>query len=152
MKKSVSLFIVFTLVVIALTGCGRAADEKLCRIEIADSNQNVISIMENQSQSDISEIFDETKWKESEKPIDNLATEYVISVYQAKTKTVIKTDADDYEKIMEYVIFENSEIVKVSIGGDVVNGMVPDELFDEYYIASSDFFSKINDIVTMKAI
>ncbi|MDE6471205.1 MAG: hypothetical protein K2L19_09325 [Eubacterium sp.] len=152
MKKSVSLFIVFTLVVIALTGCGRAADEKLCRIEIVDSNQNVISIMENQSQSDISEFFDETQWKESEKPIDNPVTKYVISVYQEKTKTVVKTDSDDYEKIMEYVIFENSEIVKVSIGGDVVNGMVPDELFDEYYIASSDFFSRINDIAATNTI
>ncbi len=81
----------------------------------------------------------------------------MVSVYQERTKTVIKNESDDeYIKIMEYVIFENSEVVKVSIGGDLVNGSASKELLDEYledyYLASSDFFSKINNIVSTKVI
>lgn len=83
---------------------------------------------------------------------DNLVVKYVISVYQEKTKTVINTKNDDYEKIIEYVIFENSDVVKVSIGGDIVGSdIVPDNALDEYYIASSDFFAKIENNLIVKS-
>lgn len=152
MRKIISLFSILILICIAITGCSKQADEKLCRIEIADSDNNIAAKLENQSQSDITEFFDESDWKETNDiSFDNLVTEYVISVYQEKTKTVIKTENDDeYEKIMEYITFENSDIVKVSISGDVVGDIVPDDILDEYYIASSDFFSKINNAVSIE--
>lgn len=151
MKKIISLLGILVLVFTAMTGCGKAVDEKLCRIEIADSNYNVITVLEKQSQSDVSKFFNESDWKETEKATDNLVSKYVITVYQEKTETVIKADSnDEYIKIMEYVTFENSDIVKVLIGGDIVKGIVSDELLEEYYIASSDFFSEISNAVSMK--
>lgn len=157
MKKLIGIFGILILLFTALTGCSKAEQLKLCRIEIADKNQNVLTILENQSQSDINELFNEDSWTAIEKPNDKLASEYVISVYQEKTKTVIETDSDnEYIKIMEYVTFENSEIVKVSIGKDLINGPASDKLLDEcledYYIASSDFFSKIHNLVSEKTI
>lgn len=157
MKKLISLFGIMIISIIMMIGCSRAENSKLCRIEIADKNQNIVAVLENQSQSDVSVLFDETDWKEIEKPTEKLAAEYVVSVYQERTKTVIKNESDDeYIKIMEYVTFENSEVVKVSIGGDLVNGSASKELLDEYledyYLASSDFFSKINNIISAKMI
>lgn len=151
MKRIVSLLGVLVLVLIAITGCSKAVDEKLCRIEISDSNYNIITVLENQSQSDVSKFFDESNWKETENSTDNLVSEYVITVYQEKTETVIKADDnDEYIKIMEYVTFENSDIVKVLVGGDVVKGIVSDKFLEEYYIASSDFFLEINNAVSKK--
>lgn len=154
MKKIISLFGIFVLVFIAMAGCSKVTDEKLCSIEITDSNQNIIVVLENQSQSDITEFFDESDWKEANNiSLGNLVAEYVISVYQEKTNTVIKSGSDnEYIRIMEYVTFENSDIVKVSIGGDVVGGTVPDDVLDEYYIASSDFFLKINNATSKKTV
>lgn len=153
MKKIISLFGILVLIFIAITGCSKQANEKLCRIEIADSNNNIVAKLENQSQTDVTEFFDESNWTETNISADHLVTEYVISVYQEKTKTVIKTENDgEYEKIMEYVTFENSDIVKVLVGGDVVEGIVSDELLEEYYVASIDFFSKINNAVSMKSV
>ncbi len=156
MKKLISLFGIIVLIFAAMTGCSKAEHLKLCRIEIADKNQNVAAVLENQSQADVSALLDESGWEEIDKPTDKLVTEYVISVYQARTKTVVGTDNDEYIKIMEYETFEDSDIVKVSIGGDLVNSPVSGELLDEYlenyYIASSDFFSKINNVVSTKAV
>ena len=151
MKKIISFLAILILVFIAMAGCGKTVDEKLCRIEIADSNYNVITVLEKQSQLDVSKFFNESDWKETEKATDNLVSKYVITVYQEKTETVIKADSnDEYIKIMEYVTFENSDIVKVLVSGDIVKGIVSDEFLEEYYIASSDFFSEINNAVSMK--
>lgn len=157
MKKLISLFGIMIISIIMMIGCSRAENLKLCRIEIADKNQNIVAVLENQSQLDVSVLFDESDWKEIEKPTEKLAAEYMVSVYQERTKTVIKNESDDeYIKIMEYVTFENSEVVKLSIGRDLVNGSASMELLDEYledyYLASSDFFSKINNIVSTKVI
>lgn len=157
MKKIISLFAIILLLFTIMTGCSKTDNLKLCRIEITDQNHNVIAVLENQTQADVSELLDETNWKETDKPSDKLINEYVVSVYQERTKTVIKTDKDDeYIKIMEYETFENADVVKVSIGGDLVNSPASEELLDEYledyYIASSDFFSKINNIVSAKAV
>lgn len=153
MKKLVSLFGIVAISIIVITGCSRAENLKLCRIEIADKNQNMVAVLENQSQADVSDLLDEIGWKEIEKPTDKLEKEYIVSVYQRRTKTVIKTDNDDeYIKIMEYVTFENSDVVKVSIGEDLVIGSSANEYLEDYYIASSDFFSKINNVVSTKII
>lgn len=151
MRKIVSLFSILALVCIVITGCNKQVDEKLCRIEIADSNHNIVAKLENQSQSDVTGFFDESDWKETNISTDNLIPEYIISVYQEKTKTVIQTEnAGEYEKIMEYVTFENTDVIKVSIGGDVVGDIVSDDILDEYYTASSDFFSKIKAAVSIE--
>lgn len=152
MKKIMSLVSILIFVFLAITGCSKASDEKMCQIEIADSNNTVIAKLENQSQSDVSEFLDESGWKQTQMAAENLTAKYVISVYQEKTKTVIKTDSDEYEKIMEYVIYKNSDIVKVSIGEDAVNGMISGNLLTEYYIASPDFFSEVDSIVSNKQI
>lgn len=152
MKKTVSLLLIAALFIIAVTGCSKAADEKMCKIEIADADKNVIAVLENQSQADIMLFFDESKWQDSQENAENLSIKFVISVYQEKTETVIKTGSDEYEKIMEYTTFENSDMVKVFVGGDVVGDIISDDLLNEYYIASSDFFEKINNTVSMKTV
>lgn len=152
MQKIVSLVSILIFIFLAMTGCSKASDEKMCQIEIADSNNTVIAKLENQSQADVSEFLDESTWKQTQTAAENLTAKYVISVYQEKTKTVIQTDSDKYEKIMEYVIYKNSDIVKVSIGEDTVNGMISGNLLTEYYIASPDFFSEVDSIVSNKQI
>lgn len=152
MKKLISLFGIVLMLFTVISGCSKTVDEKLCRIEISDSKNNVIAVLENQSQADVTDFFDDAKWMETQPPADRLSTEYIVSVYQEKTKTVVKTANDDeYEKIMEYETFKDSDIVKVSIGGDIVNGIISDEFLDGYYVASSEFFSKVNHTVSLKA-
>lgn len=153
MKKIVAIFSIVLLIFIVMAGCSNKVDEKMCKIEICDSNNNIVAKLENQSQVDVAEFFNEENWTASNNSTDSLIAEYVISVYQEKTKTVIKAENNDgYEKIMEYVTFENSDIVKVSIGGDVVGNIVPDDVLDEYYIASSDFFSKTEKLIAVESV
>lgn len=48
------------LIFFVMAGCSSQVDEKLCRIEIVDSNNNIVAKLENQSQSNISEFFNES--------------------------------------------------------------------------------------------
>ncbi|MBD5144700.1 MAG: hypothetical protein HDT21_02080 [Ruminococcus sp.] len=149
MKKILLLCVLTAILSVLLTGCTKedAVGEKLCRIEILNAAEHdSVTVLEQQRQADVSEFFDENNWTETAGSSGELTPQYVISLYQEKTPTVIKEEnGEPYEKIMEYVTYENSETVKVSIGGDLVNGFVSDEFLTGYYIGSEKFFSSLNE-------
>lgn len=149
MKRSIFLSGLAVILSLLLTGCANNAQvsEKLCRIEIANAEkQNDVTVLESQRQSDVSEFFDENNWTEAAETSGTLTPQYVILLYQKKTPTVIKSENDEpYEKIMEYTTYENSETVKVSVSGDLVNGTISDEFLSGYYVGSEKFLSALQN-------
>ncbi|MDE6131818.1 MAG: hypothetical protein K2G04_00370 [Oscillospiraceae bacterium] len=150
MKKILLSCLLTAILSVLLAGCAKedTVGEKLCRIEVSDALEHSrVAVLEQQSQSDVSAFFDENNWTEITENSVDLTPKYVISLYQEKTPTVIKSKNDEpYEKIMEYTTYENSETVKVSIGGDVVNNAISDEFLSGYYIGSDKFFSALSDL------
>ena len=53
------------LIVCLLTGCGNKT-EKMCRIEIRNENSTDVITLEQQSQADVDDFFDEDEWTECE--------------------------------------------------------------------------------------
>lgn len=156
MKKTVLICFIVLALALAFSGCGKKTpavngDEKLGRIEISQADgQGKTTVLKNLSQSDMSDFFDEDNWKDlTAVPDGELTPEYRIALYQEKTETVIKTDdGDGYLKVMEYVTYKDSDIVKVIVGGEVAEKILPEELSDKlldmYSIASEKFFSSLD--------
>ena len=149
MKKILLLCVLTVILSVLLTGCTKEnqVGEKLCRIEISNAAEHsIVAVLEQQRQADVSDFFDENNLTETAENNGELIPKYVISLYQEKTPTVIKQENDEpYEKIMEYVTYENSETVKVSIGGDLINDVVSNEFLSGYYVGSEKFFSALNN-------
>lgn len=147
MKKMLFLCVFAVVLSVLLTGCDNKKGEKLCRIEISDAaGHSQVAVLEQQSQSDITEFFDEDNWADSSVPSGDTVPQYIITLYQEKTPTVIKRENDEpYEKIMEYVTYENSKTVKAAIGGDVVQGNVSEDFLSAYYLGSDKFFSALSN-------
>jgi hypothetical protein len=144
MKKPLLLTII--LMVCLLAGCG-SKSEKMCRIEIQDQNEQEIVSLEQQSQDDVSTFFDEDEWTECDNFDEKLVPKYVIELYQEKTSTKVQTDnKENYEKIMEYTTYEESDIVKVVICKDAIkSGLVSEADLTVYYNGSEKFFSALNN-------
>lgn len=135
-----------TILVIAslLTGCGNKT-EKMCRIEIRNENSTDVVTLEELSQADVDDFFDEDEWTEYENFDEKLVPEYVIELYQEKTHTRMQSDKENtYEKIMEYTTYKDSDTVKVVISKDTIkSGGVSEGDLTFYYKGSEKFFSAI---------
>ena len=136
------------LIVCLLTGCGNKT-EKMCRIEIRNENNTDVITLEQQSQTDVDDFFDEDEWNECENFDEKLDSEYVIELYQEKTHTRVQPDKENtYEKIMEYTTYKDSDIVKVVISKDAIkSGGVSEEDLTFYYKGSEHFFSALNNVL-----
>lgn len=136
------------LIVCLLTGCGNKT-EKMCRIKIRNENNTDVITLEQQSQTDVDDFFDEDEWNECENFDEKLVSEYVIELYQEKTHTRVQPDKENtYEKIMEYTTYKDSDIVKVVISKDTVkSGGVSEEDLTFYYKGSEHFFSAFNNVL-----
>lgn len=136
------------LIVCLLTGCGNKT-EKMCRIEIRNENNTDVITLEQQSQTDVDDFFDEDEWNECENFDEKLVSEYVIELYQEKTHTRVQPDKENtYEKIMEYTTYKDSDIVKVVISKDAIkSGGVSEEDLTFYYKGSEHFFSALNNVL-----
>lgn len=134
------------LIVCLLVGCGNNT-EKMCRIEIRDENTTDIVTLEQQSQADVTAFFDEDNWTECESVDEKLVPEYVIELYQEKTITKVQSEQkDSYEKIMEYTVYKDSDIVKVAISEDAIkSGTVSEKYLTFYYKGSEKFFSALDN-------
>jgi hypothetical protein len=129
-----------------LAGCG-SKSEKMCRIEIQNQNGQEIVSLEQQSQDDVSTFFDEDEWTECDNFDEKLVPKYVIELYQEKTSTKVQTDnKENYEKIMEYTTYEESDVVKVVICKDVIKSdLVSEADLAVYYNGSEKFFYALNN-------
>lgn len=136
------------LIVCLLTGCGNKT-EKMCRIEIRNENSTDVITLEQQSQADVDDFFDEDEWTECENFDEKLVSEYVIELYQEKTHTRVQPDKENtYEKVMEYTTYKDSDIVKVVISKDAIkSGGVSEEDLTFYYKGSEQFFSALNNVL-----
>ncbi|MDE7268097.1 MAG: hypothetical protein K2N89_11590 [Lachnospiraceae bacterium] len=155
--KKVYLFLVF-ITICTLTGCGFRVEanedkfEKLYRIEIQDVDGTNIVTLEELSNKEMVRFFDDEdgKWNTalfySE---EGLTPQYIINVYQEKTQTVIQTeDGDAYEKVLTYMTYEDSDIVKVVVDENTVHGMVSEDDLTFYYRGTEKFFSALNDAIS----
>lgn len=127
-----------------LTGCA-GEREKLCRIEIHKGDSTDVILLEQQSQADTAAFFDEDQWTECELSDENLVPEYRIELYQESTPSVVRRQKEDsYEKITEYTTYEDSDIVKVTISGELIkNIQISEEYLTLYYRGSEDFFTAL---------
>lgn len=137
---------ILLLMLCLLPGCGNET-EKLCRIEVQSADNTYAAALERQTQADVDNFFDEEHWIECGDVGENLVPEYVISLYQEKTHTLIQVE-NTYEKIMEYTIYKDSDIVKTTISQDIIkSGLISEEDLTMYYIGSENFFTSINNVV-----
>lgn len=135
-----------------LAGCEQMADKnvnaKLSRIEIQNPDGTSVATLDKQSQSDVIDLFDNEEWNLCVDSDKTLVPKYIIELYQEKTHTVIKSgDSDEYEKIMTYTVYEDSDIVKVRISQDTAKvPLVSEEDLTFYYIGSKDFFAALENM------
>lgn len=141
-------FLILLLITCFLAGCGNEP-EKLCRIKIQSEDSTSVVILDQQSQAEITNFFDEDNWTECENFNEKLIPKYIIELEQEKTPTRFQSKKDtDYEKIMEYTTYEDSDIVKVVISKDTVKGSsLSKEDLIFYYMASENFFSSLKKMI-----
>lgn len=142
MKKIILLIFLFFSLFIG--GCGNET-EKMCRIQIQSMDGTVIVTLEQQTQGDVARFFDEEHWVECESIDGFLTPKYIIHLYQEKTHALIQTE-NTYEKIIEYTIYEDSDIVKATLCKDMISGgFISEEDLTVYYMGSEDFFIQISN-------
>lgn len=143
------LFVISVL----LTGCklniNNNANTKLSRIEIQTPGGTNVATLDKQTQSDVMNFFDEEAWElySNTAPDQTLIPKFIIELYQEKTHTVIKSESsDDYEKIMTYTVYDNSDIVMVHICSDTAKApLVSEEYLTFYYVGSENFFTALEN-------
>lgn len=149
MKKFTLMSIV--MLCFLFTACKNEADyEKMCRIEIiSEEEPSIIKIIGGLTQAETADFFDEDEWTEAAENKDELLPEYRIILYQEKTKTLIKLEnSEDYEKIAEYVTYEDSACVKQSLGSELIRGkVVSDDMLTFYYNGTDKFFKNLQEAV-----
>lgn len=137
------------IVSVLLAGCkpniNNDANAKLSRIEIQTPDGTNVATLDKQTQSDVTDFFDEEAWElySDTAPDQTLIPKFIIELYQEKTHTVIKSESsDNYEKIMAYTIYDNSDIVMVHISpGTAKAPLVSEEYLTFYYVGSENFFT-----------
>lgn len=135
-----------------LAGCGANTNKdvhtKLARIEIQNPNGTNVATLDKQSQSDVIAFFDDEEWNLCTDFDKTLTPRYIIELYQEKTPTVIKSgNSNDYEKILTYTVYEDSDVVMVRVSQDTVKvPLVSEEALTFYYTGSEDFFAALENV------
>lgn len=159
--KKIIWFVLLVLCFLFI-GCEREEEmEKLCKIEIVEEDTStIVKVMEFMTQADVVAFLDEDEWgtqieeNMSEEEIHEIETkveqselipEYRIILYQEKTKTLISLDNnEEYEKIMEYITYQDSKLVKAIVGSDAIKNMeLPDEFRSYYFEGTEKFFENL---------
>ncbi len=148
-------------VIVLLTGCillrveaDEDKDEKHYRIEIQDADGAELAVLEDLSNEEMDLFFNDkdTKWDTTNTCSDEgLTLKYRINIYQEKTHTVIPADdADAYERVLIYSVYEDSDIVKMVVDENTLHGMtfgvISEENLTFYYQETEDFFQELKKI------
>lgn len=171
MKNLVRVLSAVLMAGVLLTGCGRKSDsEKMCRMEIiSEEEQTVIKSIYDMTQDEVAAFldidheldisgfsldipgFDIAKYESSDNyvPEGELVPEYRIILYQEKTETLVKSgDSDEYGKIMEYVTYRDSDVIKMIICSDEIESVeFPEELLTVYFDGTDKFFSNLQEVL-----
>lgn len=173
MKNLLKVLVCMMTICVLLAGCGSEEEsDKLCRIEVLSGEDGtVLKIMENMTQDEAAAFldvqqemnisgvsldilgFDVAQHDSGEiRSEEGLAPEYRIILYQEKTKTVIQSGDDTYQKIMEYVTYKDSDLVKMIICGDVAEDVeLKEEFLTVYYNGTDIFFANLREALNEEA-
>lgn len=145
-KKLLSIALL-VLLALSLAGC-RGAEEavKLCRIEITDltGEREPVTLAEL-SQKEVNEFLGTEDWEneETDAPAD-LTPQYRIEVYQDPTKTAMQLEDTQPLKILEYVTYADTNVVKCTVGGEILPEEIVEGFLEHYNVAPPSFFASLN--------
>ena len=95
------------LIVCLLTGCGNKT-EKMCRIEIRNENSTDVITLEQQSQADVDDFFDEDEWTECENFDEKLLCNRVRQYFQRSKKPSAKIEQMvSHVSYFEYIVTDS---------------------------------------------
>lgn len=160
MKRLSMVLVGMSLICSLLTGCGNTdVSEKMCRLEIISAEDSkVIKTLDNITQDDAAAFLDvnndmdisgfkfaEMDISDDEIEESELVPEYRIILYQKKTETIIKS-GDEYEKIIEFITYKDSDCIKMMILGDAAKGIdIDDDFLSIYYKGTDVFFDNLHE-------
>ena len=148
MKKWTALVLAAVLA-LCLAGCGASGEEalKLCRVEITDLTgaHDPVTLAEL-SQEELNEFLGAADWENEEVDAPaGLTPQYQVEVYQDTTKTVLGEDAPEPLKILEYMTYTDTDVVKCTVAGDILPEEVVKGFLEYYSIAPPTFFASLNE-------
>lgn len=147
MKKLIALILTAALA-LCFAGCRTADGEalKLCRIEITDLTgaHDPVTLPEL-SQEEVNDFLGTADWenKETDAPA-GLTPQYKIEVWQDAAKTVLGDDAPEALKILEYVTYADTDVVKCTVAGDILPEELVENFLEHYSVAPPAFFASLD--------
>lgn len=156
MNKKI-IFVITLLLLCILGGCSKE-NQKLKKVEAFSSNNTLLNTIEdkeelktfneNLSLKDNFNEIDENylnQQEELKKTIENHEEQYIFITYQA---TVAKNSSESLEKVMEIIVYEKSNIIKVEISPDTVKNIsIPSEYLTFYFETSDEIIEYLNSLV-----
>lgn len=150
--KRVTICAVLLVLLLSLAGCGASVTggEKLCRIEIEDlSGVLDTAVVKDLSQEEVVEFFHDDNWGRTENvDPETLTPRYAVAVYQDATKTVLGDDDSEPLKIMEYVTYEDTDVVKCIIGEAFLPQEIVENYLEHYSVAPAEFFATLDRLIS----
>lgn len=152
MKKQGIIFALLGALMLSLAGCrGSDGEElKLYRIEITDlTGAQEPVVLEGLTQTDMNGFLYEGDWENTE-TVDpsGLVPQYHIEIYQDATQTVLGEDAPEPLKILEYVTYQDTDLVKCTIGADFLPKQLVEGFLEIYDTAPQSFFTALHEALT----
>lgn len=146
MKKLGVLMVAATLL-LSFAGCGASDGEalKLCRIEITDlSGQREPVTLDGLSQEEVNDFLCVKDWGDGEAAApEGQAPAYCVEVYQDPTKTAVQLEDTQPLKILEYVTYEGTDVVKCIVGGEILPQEIVEDFLENYIVAPQAFFDAL---------
>jgi len=150
MKRVIAVLLAALL--LSLAGCAGPDEEaaKLCRIEITDlTGEHAPAVLEDLSQEEAGAFLFEGDWDQTEPaPAEGLTPRYVVSVYQDATRTVLGENDGELLKILEYVTYEDTDLVKCTVGADFLPEKLVEGFLEVYDTAPPEFFAALNEALS----
>lgn len=145
--KKLSVFVLLAALVLGLAGCGVSDGEplKLCRVEITDlSGQREPVTLEGLSREELNGFLCAEDWGDGEAAAPaGQAPAYRVEVYQDPTKTATQLEDTQPLKILEYVTYEGTDVVKCVVGGEILPQEIVEEFLEHYTVAPRGFFDAL---------
>lgn len=156
MNKKIT-FVVSLLLLFILGGCNTES-QKLKKVEVFSSNNTLLNTIENKEELktfnenlSLEENWNEidenylNQQEELKKTIENHEEQYIFITYQA---AVAKNSSESLEKVMEIIVYEKSNIIKVEISPDTVKNIsIPSEYLTFYFETSDEIIEYLNSLL-----
>ncbi len=152
MKQRISIVALLAVFLLSLTACRVVVGEeaKLYRVEITDlTGEHAPVTLEGLTQADMSGFLYEEDWNHEESPdVSGLIPQYHVEIYQDATKTALGKDAPEPLKIIEYVTYQDTDLIKCTIGAEFLPKQLVEGFLEIYDAAPPEFFAALNEAFT----